>query len=294
MSKVVGAFGVLLTSLLLGCTTVFYQPTGVDYKYAEAEHLDYQSLEIKSEDGTKLAARYFESSQIRKTHQQWAHYHGPTKGLVAQFHGNAQNMTAHFMNVAWLLFEGYDLLVFDYRGYGASEGSLSVRGVNEDAQSALKFASTEAKKRGLPLIAYGQSLGGSTLLRALEDDPIPNNLKLVIVESSFYSYQKIAREKLASVWFLWPFQWLAYLLVSDSYSPGTEKLQRIKPVPKILFYSEHDPVVSINHGEKFYQGLPEPKKFIRVPEPGHISTMYVDGGRNRKVLLDEIAGAIRK
>ncbi len=279
----------LTCSFSVGCTTLFFQPTQVDYKLAEDQKVAYTSIDFKSEDGTNLKARYFEAAVVNAAHPEWGHYHGRTRGLVVQFHGNAQNMTAHFMNEAWLLLEGYDLLVFDYRGYGDSSGSLSTRGVYQDSQAGLKLAASEATKRGLPLIAYAQSLGGSLLLRVLEDSPPPSVLKMVVVESSFHSYQEIAREKLASFWLTWPLQWVAYGLISDEFSPGSEKLALISPTPVYLIYSEQDPVVTINHGEEIFRQLHDPKTLLRHPNPGHINAMFVEDGRYRAILLKQMA-----
>ena len=64
---------------------------------------------------------------------------GKAMGTVVHFHGNAQNMSAHYTFVSWLPAHGFNLFVFDYRGYGQSEGTLSREGVYEDSVAAVEY-----------------------------------------------------------------------------------------------------------------------------------------------------------
>jgi len=263
----------------LGCTHMFFQPDRIHHTPRIAEHVLLYEGFIPTPDGQQLHYWYL-PAQLRKVAMSRA------KGLIVQLHGNAENLSSHVMNLAWVLMAGYDLVIFDYRGYGRSTGSRDLDGAHHDVASALDFMSQKAQ--GCPLIFYGQSLGGTLLLRTLADHPHRWPVDAVVVESSFYSYRQIAREKLASAWLTWPFQWLGYLLVTDKYSLGGGRLRAIAPTPVWLFYSEDDRVVPIHNGRRIYEELAEPKKFVTFPEPGHISAMWVEGGRYRDLLLQDI------
>jgi fermentation-respiration switch protein FrsA (DUF1100 family) len=288
----------LFTTLLCSsCTYIFFQPSRDVYPFAEADGLKYSQNWILSLDGkTRLNSWYFSALDNIKVHperfsQMWfgekkmASIVKP-KGLIVQFHGNAQNMGAHYQFVQWLLYEGYDLLTFDYRGYGASDGGRDLKGANEDVQAVVRYASDLAKRESLPLIFNGESLGGTLLLHALQIEHL-DNLKFVWIESSFHSYQEIASEKLALSWITWPFQWLAYLLVSDRYSPAGH-MQDIQEVPLVFIYSKEDPIVPVTHGQELYSEAKEVKLLWIHPEPGHVNSMFVARGSYRALLTATI------
>jgi uncharacterized protein len=189
-------------------------------------------------------------------------------------------MTSHYQFMLWLLYEGWDVLTFDYRGYGQSEGDpANLQGVLSDGVTALKWADTMASDKQLPLVVFGQSLGASIAVSALAEYR-PSRLKLLVFDSAFYSFTSIAQEKLGDVWFLWPFQWLGYLLVSNDLSAGP-RFEAASPssvfqTPAIFLHSQQDPVVSNRQGEKLFAAYPGPKVRWTTSEPGHVNTLFAD------------------
>ena len=65
---------------------------------------------------------------------------GQKKGLILQYHGNAENLTSHYLSLGWLAHEGFDVFIFDYRGYGRSSGEIDARGISWDSQAAFDYA----------------------------------------------------------------------------------------------------------------------------------------------------------
>ena len=240
-----------------------------------------------SEDLTQLSYWYFSYLENKKN-KNWHTAYNKPRGLVIQFHGNAENMTSHYRNLVWFIKEGYDFVTFDYRGYGSSSGESDVEGICEDTKAALKWAFQRSQKENLPLIVYGQSLGGSLLLKALQDPDLGVKPSLVVVESAFYSYRQIAKEKLALHWLTWPLQPLTYLLIVDKYSPGGPGLKNLPPAPVVLIYSKNDPIVPFHHGEQIFSDLVEPKYLWSYDEPGHTVGTWVQDGKFRKQLISLI------
>ena len=267
-----------------GCTTVFFQPSKTRYPYLELDKLSAEPVTLVSKDQTKISAWRIRSTLARRNHPEikTAANLKPdeTRGLSLQFHGNAENMTSHYRFQLWLLFEGWDVLTFDYRGYGLSEGNpKNLEGVREDGNAALNWADDLAMKENLPLVIFGQSLGANIALSSLKETSV-DRLQLLIVDSSFYSFTSIAREKLSSVWFLWPFQWLGWLLVSNELS-AANALQSSQPpgpknfsTPALFLHSRNDPIVSNTQGEKLYDLYPGPKERWTTEEPGHVNTLF--------------------
>src|SRR5947207_2938863 len=114
-----------LAVVTAGCTPVFFQPTGSIYATPGQYGIEYQPVEFKAADGTALFAWFLPAR-------------GEPKGSVLYLHGNAQNISAHFSNVAWMPAAGFNVLAFDYRGYGGSEGKPTLAGVQLDIDAAMR------------------------------------------------------------------------------------------------------------------------------------------------------------
>jgi fermentation-respiration switch protein FrsA (DUF1100 family) len=289
MNKV--RYGVVVSGLLAcllftgGCSFLFYQPIKKQIYDPTRIGIEYQDTQINSADGRKLHAWVLPAKDPQKE-----------RGTILQFHGNGENMTTHFMWLAWATERGYNLITFDYSGYWDSEGIPGQKALNEDALAALEYANhfnhTRTAETGnkLLLVPYGQSLGGTVLLRALADFPRREELSVVVVESSFPSYQNIAREKLSLFWETWLFQPFAYLLVSDRYAPEN-KLPALTGTRFLVIHGTDDMVVPIQHGRRIFELLREPKVFWEVPGGRHVDSMHPrHGGIYRDMLMNYLDG----
>ncbi len=204
--------------------------------------------------------------------------------MIVFFHGNAENISTHFASLHWVLNEGYDYFVFDYEGYGRSQGKPSPRATISDGRAAIHWAFQ--KNPRLPLIILGQSLGGAVALQTVislkndtPKDDVP--IALVTVDSTFLSYRKVARSVLAQHALTWIFQPLTTLVLSDRYAPG-DRVCNISPIPLLVFHGDHDQTVPYSLGKEVYQKAKEPKEFITIPEGHHIDLFWREGGRYRR------------
>lgn len=252
MKKITAAAFLLSTLITSGCTNMFFQPQGSIFADPADYGQRYEVIKFNSADGTELTAMYFRPE-------------GEAKGTVVHFHGNAQNMTAHFPYSFWLASEGFNVFIFDYRGYGASQGTVSVKGAVEDGVAALEHVVKIPGVQADKIAVFGQSLGGALAVAAipLASGPQPAALAL---DSTFYSYRGEASAVLRQHWWSWPFSWLPWLTVSDAYSPA-KNIGKIH-CPKLFFHSENDRIVPLAQGEKLFKAAPEPKRMLFVPA-GH-------------------------
>ena len=264
----------LLTLSLSACSNIAFQPSKKRFYEPKQFSLEYKDVYFKSKDGTLLHGWFFPSAATTEN-----------LGTIIQFHGNAENISTHFMSLAWIIEEGYNLFIFDYRGYGRSQGSPSHAGVNKDALAALEHAIKISRNQNSKLIAYGQSIGGAILLRALNDLEDKSHIDAVVIDSSFSSYQEIAREKLSISCLTWPFQPLAYLLMSDKFAPE-EVIEKISPTPLLVIHGDNDRIIPIRHGKKIFDLAGEPKWFWQVKGGRHINAMAIEKGVYRKRLLN--------
>jgi uncharacterized protein len=264
-------FLLTLAITLTGCTHLFFFPTSEIYPQLAEEDPKREMVELKSKDGVPLQGMRLltESKPV---------------GVILQLHGNAQNLTSHFQFVSWLAHENWEVLTFDYRGYGQSGASVGwfhgdLEGILQDSITAIDWADRRAGELGVPLVIVGQSLGGALTLRSLIDHQ-PTHLKMIVIDSSFYGFRSIAQEKLDSTWLTWVLGRLVPLLVSDVLSPGPRLAEfasvhgdrRDHPLmqPAVFLHSQADPVVSKRQGDLIHEAYVGPKEQWVLEEPGHI------------------------
>ncbi len=265
----------ILFILFSSCAPLLYQPSRTSLT-------DFQKIKVKrpeeihfsSRDGTPLHGWYFKN-RIRKL----------SKGLLVFFHGNAQNITTHFANLHWILEYGYDYFIFDYQGYGKSRGKPSPKKTVDDGVAAVCWAYQRAPD--IPLVIFGQSLGGAIALRTVVEikDHVP--ISYVIVDSTFHSYKSVSRSILARSILSWPFQPLAYFLMSDRYAPK-KRIAEISPIPLLVLHGDKDKTVPFKLGKKVYQLAKEPKEFIKIQDGDHIDAFWRHQGRYRKELIQRL------
>lgn len=259
-------FLVLGLALLMNasCSSLYYWPTSALYGDPWEHDIPYENIFFKSSDGTRLHA--------------WLLKHkgsGESKGLITFFHGNAQNLTSHAFILSWLTSHGYDLFIFDYRGYGLSEGLASHSRLPLDAQAALEYSHTLLKKHSYPhWILYGQSLGGAVLARALVDYKDHSDADLLVLDSTFSSYLDLAKDKMRGVWLLYPLLPLAPFLISDEYASAPH-LGKIT-TPTLVIHGERDLIIPAKFGSQIYERLNAVKWYWKLPDAGHIDGFFIE------------------
>lgn len=276
-------FTLLLSQFILGCGHLFYYPDNVQFADPKSFDLKYESIEffVDLSGGTsgpreKLAAWYFPATKKENC---------DTRPLIVHFHGNAQNISSHFFQLAWAIEHGVEVLIVDYPGFGASDGEANRENIHSAMVQFLDqvLGGHDPRWRNRPIILYGQSLGGTILLGVLRDVKNLESVRHVFIEASFASYQRIARRKLAHIWLTWPFQWLPYLAVSDRYSID-KKYKTLSLPPITVIHGEDDVVVPFREGKELYEFLPDPKQFWAIPKANHLQPLHPSFGLREKLL----------
>jgi alpha-beta hydrolase superfamily lysophospholipase len=277
---------ILMLILSAGCGQLFYHPSANQFYDPKNYKIDYEQLNFKTDSGEEnLWAYHLKPSKDLKLKK--------SKGVVVYFHGNAQNISAHFLFPAWMTFFGYDVFIFDYQGYGMSEGTANQKNTYHDGLAALKEALNLKKKlEAEKFIVFGHSLGGNIALRSIVDFPEKDQIDRIIISSSFLSYQKMAFSVLTKNWFTYLLSPLGYLLVSDSYSPK-DLLGQINS-PSIIVHGDQDEVVDAKFSEEIFDKLTSStKKKLMIVEGGNHGNIFIDHPqvvKNRQLLLDFIEG----
>jgi len=258
-----------LAFLVCGCNGTFYQPDHVDYADPAQAKLAFTDVAIPTADGLVLHGWH-----VQPRHQ--------SRGLILHFHGNAQNMSAHFSFVEWLADDGFEILTFDYRGYGKSPGVPSRDGLLIDGQAAITFAKAVATRSNKALFILAQSLGGAVAIPALEATGT-QGVSAVVVESSFGSYRDLARFKMGQLWLTWALQWPLSYLVTDNHS-AADSIGRLD-APLLVIHGDKDDVVPLAEGKKMYAAASaDQKEFWTVKDGGHTSA-FAEGSPFRARLV---------
>ncbi len=256
------AFALVMVLSLQGCSSHFFFPDKLLYRTPDFYHLSYEDVFFDSDDGTSLHG--------------WHIYpKGTSKGMLFVAHGNAQNLSSHFTSWVWLVEEGFELFIFDYRAYGKSQGEIDLQGSVDDTKAALD--TVEKRYRG-DYVVCGQSLGGTMLLNALEDRD-NEHIRAVVIDSTFAGFAEIAQEKMNSIWLTWPFQWIPFLSLEGGYD-AIEKIGMVDK-PLLLMHGSLDHVISANNSWQLFEASRQPKEFWIVKGAGHIQAF-----ENRNVQKD--------
>lgn len=264
---------VLLPLSLSGCTKLFFHPHSLLVDTPEQYGIKYQIENFQAADGTSLNAWFLPAQNGGD---------GKAKATVLFLHGNAENISTHFRNIAWLPAEGFNVLALDYRGYGASAGTPSLAGMQLDIDAAMRHLLAHNGVDPNRIIVFGQSLGGALAIYYTAHSAYRTNIRAVVIDSSFYDYRQIAKEKFALSLITWPFQWLPWLVVDDDYSPAAA-VATLSPLPLLLIQGDRDAVVPLHHSQELFEKAAEPKERWVVPGAGHIQSLNNEDTRKRLV-----------
>jgi fermentation-respiration switch protein FrsA (DUF1100 family) len=258
----------LVAGMSAGCTSLFFFPQKQLLDNPIAQSFLPKDVYFRTADGLTLHGWFFEAKARRAS--------------ILVLHGNAENLSTHVNSVLWLVQEGFNIFIIDYRGYGKSEGKPDIEGVHRDAEAALDALFSLPPVDKNKVVVLGQSLGGAVAVHTVANSPRKDRVKALIVESAFSSYRAIAREKLGEFWLTWPFQYPLSFFFADSYSP-VKWIQKVSPVPVLILHGENDPVVPARHGRILYEAAGEPKEYWRTEPEGHISSFADEQVRKRLV-----------
>lgn len=226
--------------------------------------------------GVPIEVLEIPNRQGHRLHAAWLPAHGPThspaRGTVVQVHGNAANLTNHLPLVTWLPAQGYQVLAFDYQGYGASEGRPSLQGVVDDTIDMLDWvwARPDVQTAG-PLIVLGQSLGGATALRAVSLRP--KGVTMLVLDSPFSSYRGVAIDVAQRL--PWWLRWMRPLVTLDLPSPRDDPLTALPQwhKPLVVIVGTADTVIPPDHGRTLWQAARAPKLLVEVLDGQHIDAL---------------------
>ena len=210
--------------------------------------LAYQDVELLTEDGVRLHGWFIPGDDARAT--------------LLFFHGNAGNISHRLDSIRIFNRLNLDVFIFDYRGYGQSNGRTSEAGTYLDAEAAWLYLTETRAVDAAEIIVFGRSLGAS-IAAWLASRHRPAAL---ILESSFSSVPSMAQR-------LYPFlpvKWLA------NFSYDTRRYASRIDCPLLVAHSRDDEIIPYAEGRLVFDAAPADKQFLDL-RGGHNDGFIVSG-----------------
>ena len=240
----------IATSLVSGCqfsplakleNRMVYQPVPFPEDFPNDQN-PFEDVEFVSADGTRLHG--------------WFADHDDPVGIALVCHGNAGNIATRGDSLM-ILNRRHRLavMIFDYRGYGKSEGKPTEPGILSDARAARTWL---ANRKNVPedeIILMGRSLGGAVAVDLAAKD----GAKGLVLASTFTSMPAVARNALP----LMP----AGLLMRQRFN-SIDKIGNYHG-PLLQSHGDSDKLIPIEQGRKLHEAAPGSKRFVTIPNAGH-------------------------
>jgi len=269
----------LMASLIAGWTTLHPMRRDVGPTPA-ARGMAYRDVSFKTRDGLTLRGWWIPGER----HQ-----------TIVMVHGLSNSRREPLDKAGYLHQAGYNLLVFDLRGHGLSDGNGTTMGYRESEDARAAVAEARSLDAG-PIALFGYSLGGAI---ALETGAVDPDVRAVVEDSAFSSVGDVFMARFSEVTRLPDLPWAAPLLAFGQADIGTS-LWNVQPVvaaaalekPLLAIIGGADTIVPPSEGMAIFQAAPGPKQLLMVPGAGHVGAYNTDNATYERTVLDFLARSL--
>jgi uncharacterized protein len=237
----------LAIALYFGQSNLVYMPSQELIDTPATIGLKFDDVQISTKDNVNLDTWFVPA----KNNDQIG------KGVILFCHGNGGNISNRISYLPIFKDLGLATFLFDYRGYGISDGKPSEEGTYADVEAAWQYLTQEKQIPPQKIIIYGESLGGaiaSYLAQKISQQDGKNSAGGLILASTFTSISDRAAE-------LYPFLPIRFLS-RFSYN-SIDRLPSIK-IPVLIIHSTDDEIIPFHHGDRNFQVANQPKKLVTL------------------------------
>ncbi|NIR47512.1 alpha/beta hydrolase [candidate division KSB1 bacterium] len=214
--------------------------------------------------GLKVEDCYFTTADGVRLHG-WLLTNENAVATLLWCHGNAGNIAGRLDNLAKLKALPVNVFLFDYRGYGKSEGQPNEKGVYRDAVAAYDYLVSRPNIDPDTIIPFGRSLGGAVAV----DLATKRACAGLILESTFTTAKDMAKSAFGPI----PVHWF----IKTEFN-SIEKIGQIR-VPLLVLHGTEDTTVPFKLGRQLFEAANNPKEFYEIQGADHNNT-YFRGGKD--------------
>jgi hypothetical protein len=228
---------ILLFGAITSCKTAWlYYPDHNTYSLPVSCGITYEDVHFKASDGTVLCGWYAFAPQNR--------------GTILYCHGNAGNISWFVENYRIFKELGFNVFVFDYRGYGSSEGVPSVEGTFSDVEGAWNYLVSERKIKPSSIVVWGRSMGGPIAAYCASN----HKPGAFVAESTFTSLWNVVNDFCCVFpYVVWPVH--DYMTI--------EYVRKIES-PVLVIHSINDSTIPYHQGRELYDAVKAKKSFLDI------------------------------
>ena len=244
---------------------VYHPEPWRDRDWAQLSGLPLEDVWFTAADGMKLFGWYVEAPADRP--------------VILWCHGNAGNIINRLENLRELYRIGLSVFIFDYRGYGRSQGKPSEEGLYQDAFGAHDYLTRTRMIRPERIIIFGRSLGAAVAGELAAQKPAAG----LILESSFPSIEAVAKFHYGGL----PVHWLLgadFTLI--------DRLPQLS-LPKLIIHGDKDDIIPLELGRQVFEAAKPPKSFYVIEGADHNNTYQVGGAAYFRRFAEFAQAAIR-
>ncbi len=263
IAVVVGLYLAMLLMLTWLETSLVYPAPSVAAANWNRPDLQFEDVNFTSADGTALHGWYFEHPQPR--------------AQLLFCHGNAQQVAdlGDWISELRDLYQ-ISIFVFDYRGYGRSEGEPTETGVLQDGEAAQRWLAQRAGIADDEVIVWGLSLGGGIAVHLASE----LGAKALILDRTFHSIVELAQ----SIYPWAPIRWL----MRNRY-PSVDRIQNYRG-PLLQIHGPVDEIVPFTSGKQLFDACPsQNKQFLELENFGHLDSPTAEFYAAVGELIDSVA-----
>ncbi|MCX5719542.1 MAG: alpha/beta hydrolase [Nitrospirae bacterium] len=242
------SYSLILVIVYFRQERMLYFPEKEIWQTPDTISLKYDEIYFKTKDGLNISGWYIPAEN--------------EKGVLLFCHGNAGNISHRVDSIKIFNSLNLSVLIFDYRGYGKSEGKPSEYGTYLDAEAAWDYLVNVKRKSPESIILFGRSLGGAVAAELA----MRKKSAALIIESCFTSVPDLGKTF---------YPWLPIKLLSKFKYSTIDKIGSIN-CPKLIVHSPEDEIISFRHGEMLYEKAFQPKDFLKI-KGGHNEGYLLSG-----------------
>jgi len=266
MTRIVILLGVLLLGMVVLAQVLRRTGMFLPERYPagrwdrEAFMIEPSDHTFAAADGVKLHAWRFDAKS-------------PGAPVMIWFHGNAGNLTDRADMAVEHAKRGISVFVFDYRGYGRSEGRVSESKLLLDSLAAFDYVRSQGAEK---IVLYGESIGGPYAAYVARERSVrrrEDGVRAVIIENSFPSLMDFGNALFRPL----PFGWTA------PFALRTTDWLNDAGVPVLVMHGTRDAIIPYALGKKLHDELRVPKEMF-TSHAGHCEIPLFEAARYYEVV----------